>query len=449
MDLATLLRHERAVPRYTSYPTAAQFHAGVGAATYRGWLRALPEGRPISLYAHIPFCRSICWYCACHTQVARRADDLAAYARLGAQELDMIAADIGEGRPLVAIQFGGGTPTEIGGAALKRLIARATARFRLAPGAEISVETDPRYVSRSLVASLAAAGVTRASLGVQDFDPVVQRAINRLQPEETTRACVAMLRGAGIDRVNVDLVYGLPRQTLETLARTLTTTIDLRPSRIAVFGYAHVPWMSKRQRAIDEAALPDMAARHAMAALVAARLEGAGYRRIGLDHYALPDDPLALAAEVGAVRRNFQGYTDVPAVPMIGLGATAISLLPDGYAQNATKVADYAAAIGERRYATARGVAVRPEDRLVGDVIERLMCDFEVDLDEVADRHGMPSGAFVDDLARLRPYAEDGIVRIDGARVRVAEAARDGVRLVCAAFDHHLPASGGRHSRAV
>jgi oxygen-independent coproporphyrinogen-3 oxidase len=457
MDLSTarcdtgqpLQRYEQAVPRYTSYPTAAQFHPGIDGETYRGWLRSLPAGEPVALYAHVPFCRSICWYCACHTQVARGEPQLEAYAGLLERELDLLVADIGEDRPLAALQFGGGTPTEVGGKALVRIVNRALKRFAPVAGAEISVETDPRYMTRDLVDMLAAAGVTRVSIGVQDFDPMVQRAINRIQPEAVTASCMQTLRDAGIARINVDLVYGLPNQTLDTLAATLAKTVRLRPSRIAVFGYAHVPWMAKRQRAIDATTLPDVDLRHAMASLIGEVLTAAGYRTIGLDHYALPGDPLAIAARRHELRRNFQGYTDVAAATYIGIGASAISRLPGGLAQNTTSVDQYATAIQAGRYATARGVAVSADDLLVADVIEHLMCAFEVDLPAVARRHGMPQDAFDDDIARLQPLVEEGLVELEHGRLRVTDAGRLAVRLVCASFDHHLPASAARHSAAV
>jgi oxygen-independent coproporphyrinogen-3 oxidase len=258
-----------------------------------------------------------------------------------------------------------------------------------------------------------------------------------------------ILRDAGIDHINIDLVYGLPRQTLDSLAATLATTVRLKPSRIAVFGYAHVPWMAKRQRAIDEATLPGMDLRLDMVRLIGERLTKAGYRSIGLDHYALPDDPLAVAARAGGLRRNFQGYTDVSAATFLGVGATAISRLPAGLVQNTGALDQYATAIRERRYATARGVAATPEDRLIADVIERLMCDFKVNLPRVARRHDMPEHIFDDDLARLQPFADDGLVTVEGGQLSVTEAGRPAVRLICTAFDHHLPTSNGRHSTAI
>ncbi|HJQ58049.1 MAG TPA: oxygen-independent coproporphyrinogen III oxidase [Vineibacter sp.] len=449
MNHQSLQQYDRAVPRYTSYPTAAQFHAGIDDGTYRDWLRALPADEPVSLYAHVPFCRSICWYCACHTHVARGSLQLQTYAELLEREIDLLVSDIGEGRALAALQLGGGTPTELGGEALMHLIDRAMKRFAPMSGLEVSVETDPRYVTPKLVDMMVAAGVTRVSIGVQDFDAVVQRAINRIQPEETTARCIQMLRDARIDAINMDLVYGLPHQTLESLAATLATAVCLRPPRIAVFGYAHVPWMARRQRAIDETALPDTSLRHAMACLIADSLTEAGYRAVGLDHYALPGDPLAVAADAGRLRRNFQGYTDVLAASCIGIGATAISSLPKGFAQNTGSLSKYGSDIRAGRYATERGVAVTSDDQLVADVIERLMSDFEADLPSIARRHGMPEDIFDEDLERLRQYGDAGLIEMNGRLLRVTEKGRLAVRLVCAAFDHHLSTSNARHSRAV
>lgn len=449
MDEAALSALERNVPRYTSYPTAAQFGGAINGSVHQAWLNALPAGGDIALYVHVPYCRALCWYCACHTAVVRGAKQMEAYGELLIRELDMAARDVGGGRRLAALQLGGGTPTELGGDGLKRLVDRIEAHFTIDRSTEISIETDPRYLTRGRVAALAAVGVNRASLGVQDFAPAVQRAINRWQPIDTTERAMDALRQAGIERINIDLVYGLPSQTIDMLAATLAQTAALGPSRIAVFGYAHVPWMARRQRAIDEATLPDMATRQAMARLAARDLVAAGYVAIGIDHYARPDDPLAVAAREGRLRRNFQGYTDVPSIPQIGLGASAISQLPQGFSQNAASATDYTQCLREGSYATVRGRALSEDDRLAGDVIERLMCDFAVDLDAVARRHDKPVTVFDDDLERLKPYVTAGFVAIDGHRLEISAQGRIATRLVCAAFDHYLPTSGARHSVAV
>lgn len=449
MDDSALLGLDRAVPRYTSYPTAAQFTKAVGAPLYRDWLRALPAGDAIALYVHVPYCRALCWYCACHTSLARDAAQMQAYASLLAREIDMIAGDVGRGRKLAAVQLGGGTPTELGTHGLEELMRRISGHFTVDAATEVSIEIDPRYLTPGRAATLRDIGVTRASLGVQDFAPAVQRAINRWQPLETTARAMDALRDVGIGRINVDLVYGLPLQTLDMLADTLTRTIGLSPSRIAVFGYAHVPWMARRQRAIDASMLPDVAARYAMARFTMDCLTESGYEAIGIDHFARTDDPLASAARNARLRRNFQGYTDVAAAPLIGVGASAISQLPSGFAQNAVGIQDYSAALRMGEFATARGCVLGDDDRVIGEIIERLMCDFDVDLEAIARHHGLPSSAFADDIARLAPYIDNGALDVDGARLTITPHGRSATRLICAAFDRYLPTSDARHSQAV
>ncbi len=449
MDDAALDGLEHTVPRYTSYPTAAQFTRAVDTHIYRGWLHALPARGDVALYVHVPYCRALCWYCACHTGVTRSPDQMATYLGLLERELDMIAHDIGPGRRLAAVQLGGGTPTELGSVGLEGLMRRISRHFTIDARTEISIEIDPRYFTAGRAATLRAIGVTRASLGVQDFSPAVQRAINRWQPMETTARAMETLIAAGIGRINIDLVYGLPFQTPIMLKDTLAQTVALSPTRIAVFGYAHVPWMARRQRAIDQASLPDTATRRAMAGLTAAFLTDSGYEAIGIDHFARPDDPLAAAVHEGRLRRNFQGYTDVAAAPLIGIGASAISQLPPGYAQNAVGTQDYARALRGEVYATSRGCILNEDDRVVGEIIERLMCDFAVDLDAVARRHGLPPSAFVDSVDRLAPYVEEGAVVVERGHLAITPRGRLVTRLICAAFDHHLPNSQARHSLAV
>lgn len=448
MNEDLIRRLDRPVPRYTSYPTAAQFHAGVGAAHQSDWLGS-QGGRALALYVHVPFCHSLCRYCACHTAVARDQAVLDRYAESVAREAELLRPALPAGIAWRARQWGGGTPTQIGAKAFLALSRRLDAHFPLDPGAEHSVEIDPRAFDAPLADALAEAGVTRASLGVQDFDPAVQAAIERRQDAALTAGAIALLRARGIARINLDLVYGLPRQSLASLAATLEAALALAPDRIAVFGYAHVPWMKPRQRLIDESTLPGAALRHAMASLVAERLEGAGFQRVGLDHYARPDDPLAAAARAGRVARSFQGYSDLPVEGTLGLGASAISSYPEGYAQNATATRDYLAAIAAGRLATARGVARDAEDRLRGAIIERLLCDFAVDLRPVCAEAGWPPAAFAELLPALDGFAAEGLLRRDGWRIVMTPAGRPWVRSVAALFDrHHRPAEG-RHARAV
>ena len=379
-----LLRHDRRVPRYTSYPTAADFTPAVDAARYRDWLAALPVDEALSLYVHVPFCHSLCWFCGCHTTVVRRHDPVAAYLDLIGREIEMLADALGPRRRVAHMHWGGGTPTILRDDGIERLAGRLRARFDIPPGAEFAVEIDPRGVSCGTIAALARAGVTRASLGVQDFDPTVQRAVNRIQSFALTARVADWLRAAGIDALNIDLLYGLPAQTVPGLVATVDKALALGPHRIALYGYAHVPWMKRHQRLIDEGRLPDAGARMGLFEAAIARFVDRGFVAIGLDHLALPSDAMAIAAREGRLERNFQGYTAEPAGVLLGIGASAIGTLPAGYVQNAARTRDYRAAIAAGRFAVARGIAMTDDDRLRQRVIERLMCDMEVDLDALS-----------------------------------------------------------------
>jgi oxygen-independent coproporphyrinogen-3 oxidase len=447
MTESQLARFDRPVPRYTSYPTAPHFHPGIDGAAYRGWLEALGGDSSLSLYLHVPFCQQLCWYCGCHTKLARRYEPVADYVALLEAEIGLVAEALPAGLPVRQVHWGGGTPTVLTAADFARL--SEALRRRLGAGsAEVAVEVDPRTLTRAMATTLGRCGVVRASLGVQDFSPRVQQAINRVQSFADTAQAVDRLRQAGIASINLDLMYGLPHQSIADVVETVDLAVRLAPDRLALFGYAHVPWMKKHMRLIDEAALPDGAARFAQAEAAAARLAEHGYRRIGLDHFARPEDDMARALAAGALRRNFQGYTVDEGDVLIGLGASAIGSLPQGYVQNAVPLNLYGEAIAAGRLATARGIALAPEDRLRRAVIERLMCDLAVDLDAVA---GTPGAAarFAAELEALRGMAAEGLVEIAGPRVTVTEAGRPLVRTVCAAFDAYLGRGAARHSRAV
>lgn len=449
MDPATLSKYDRPAPRYTSYPTAAQFHAGVGADEYRRWASDLPVGQRLSLYLHVPFCAELCWYCACHTRAVRSPTTLEAYARALHSEIDLVSQMLASRRAVCAVQWGGGTPTHLGVAAIGRLAEHIEQKFDISADAERSLEIDPRRFEPETAAALAGAGFNRISLGVQDFAPAVQAAINRLQDLSITSRAVEALRANGIDAINIDLVYGLPRQTLETLETTLRQALSLSPSRFAVFGYAHVPWMKPHQRLIDAAELPDAATRYRMAALVADVLTDHGYRRVGLDHFARPDDSLCRAAETGGLSRNFQGYTDTAAQIVLGFGASAIGTLPRGYVQNTTDIGGYMRTVERGGLATARGVAIEPGDRLCGEIIERLMCDFSVDLAEIGRRHAVEIDRFAPALEALQPFVADGLAERHGPVVAMTPRGLPLVRSVAALFDPYFTAREGRHARAI
>ena len=438
---------DRQMPRYTSYPTAPHF-AALGADDYRSWLAEVPSGSGSSLYLHLPFCRSMCWYCGCHTTVTARDEPIARYVEALAGEIDLVAAALPHRIAVKHIHFGGGTPTLMQPRQFIALMEQLRARFDIADDAEIAIEIDPRTLDQAMVDALAAGGVNRASLGVQSFDPVVQRAINRVQTFDETKLAVARLRTAGIAAINFDLIYGLPHQTVESCLDTAARSLELEPDRFAVFGYAHVPSFKLHPRKIEEAALPDGAGRHAQAEAIAAALVSADFQRIGLDHYARPNDTLAIAAQKGALHRNFQGYTTDDCDTLIGFGASSIGRLPRGYVQNAVLIGDYQRRIAAGDLAVGKGRAFAPEDRLRAAVIERIMCDYRVDLDEVCGRFDADPDALLASGGLDQLYA-DGIARRDRNVIAIADGARPLVRVLAAAFDQYLGAAPARYSRAV
>jgi oxygen-independent coproporphyrinogen-3 oxidase len=449
MDPQLLERFDKQVPRYTSYPTAPHFHAKVTAANYRDWLTNIGEAAPVSLYLHVPFCTQMCWYCACHTKVVRQYGPVRDYAALLAGEITLVGSAIPTRPRVTHVHWGGGSPNILSGEDFLALMALLREHFCIADDAEIAVEIDPRNMTECNAMALADAGVNRASLGVQDFNENVQRAINRVQSYEMTAQVVAWLRTVGIEAINFDLMYGLPHQSVEDVVRTVDLAVSLAPDRFAVFGYAHVPWMKRHQRMIEEAALPGGAERLAQAEAAATRLVEWGYRRIGLDHFARLDDPLTRALDAGRLKRNFQGYTTDQAKTLLGFGASAIGSLTEGYVQNAVPVRTYADAIRKGQPAVTRGRRVDAADLLRRTVIERLMCDLAVDLDAVSAAFGAPKDEFTIELSRLAPMERDGLVEVDGDRIRVRESARPLLRSVCAVFDRYLNTDENRHSRAV
>ncbi len=437
------------VPRYTSYPTAPHFTSDVGPARYRAWLGAIAPMADASLYLHVPFCNSLCWYCGCNTKVVARYDPVATYVGHLIGEIDLIGAAVPGGLTVRHVHWGGGTPTILSPDDFERVMARLRHHFAFAPSAEVAVEIDPRSLDDAMISALARAGVTRASLGVQDFDPAVQQKINRIQPFETTAAVAEKLRGVGITALNLDLMYGLPGQTVNGCAEAARRALVLDPGRLAVFGYAHVPWMKTHQRLINEAELPGTEERWRQFAAIADTLVAAGFSAIGLDHFAAPGDELSIAVQNGTLRRNFQGYTTDTAEVLLGLGASAIGSLPQGYIQSATDWHAYGDAIAGGEPATVRGLAIDADDRLRRAVIERLMCDLSVRLDQVAADHGTDPAVFDADLTQVEPLVRDGIAEVDGYRITVREEARQLVRAVAAAFDRYVGTGQARHSKAI
>jgi oxygen-independent coproporphyrinogen III oxidase len=450
LPLADLVaKYDGPAPRYTSYPTALQFTPQVDASAYRRWLAELDVSEAVSVYLHIPFCARLCWYCGCNTRAVNRHEPVGDYVRHLLTEIDLLKRALPGRLTADAIHFGGGTPNMLSADELDAIFGRLDATFDTPGDREVAAELDPAVLTRDWVQAAAYYGLNRASVGVQNLDPQVQAAVNRKESFEEIAACVGWLRDAGVRSVNLDLMYGLPHQTTANTLSTVDAILRLRPERIALFGYAHVPWMKQHQKLLDEAALPGPAERLAQSEAAAERLVAEGYVRIGLDHFAVPTDPLAIALEQGRLRRNFQGYTTDAAQSLLGLGASAIGSLPQGYVQNVAQELGWRAAVANGDLPIARGVALTAEDRFRAEIIERLMCDLAVDLSAVCATHGRSLAELGEDLARLHPFEADGLVLRDGARLQITSPGRLVVRFVCAAFDRYFAPDGGRHSKAL
>ncbi|MFW8633821.1 oxygen-independent coproporphyrinogen III oxidase [Cribrihabitans pelagius] len=434
------------VPRYTSYPTAPVFSASLGAADQARALRALDPAQPVSVYLHIPFCERLCWFCACRTQGTRTLSPVESYIGSLEQELALVAPLLPAGVRMGRMHWGGGTPTILPPQLIRRLAQMVKAVFPQTEDWEFSVEIDPTMVDRGKIAALAAEGMNRASIGIQDFDPLVQTAIGREQPFEVTQACVADLRAAGITSLNADLVYGLPHQTQARMADTLEKVLSLAPDRLALFGYAHVPWVAKRQQLIREEALPDDLARFHLAGQAAERFRAAGFAAIGIDHFARPGDGLEGAARSGRLRRNFQGYTDDSCPSLIGLGASSISRFAGGYIQNAAATPAYVQRIEAGELAGARGHVMSGDDALRGRAIEMLMCDFRLDRAGLRQRFGAGAAALDAELDGIAARFGD-LVRLSDTALEILPEGRPLTRIIASALDAHKP-EGVRYSRA-
>jgi oxygen-independent coproporphyrinogen-3 oxidase len=448
---STLLHNygEARLPRYTSYPTAPLFSAAIDKNAYADWLSALSANEPISLYLHVPFCRSMCWYCGCHTTISGRDEPIASYLEVLRREIEMVASQLGRRQPVKYVHFGGGTPTIMKPAQFISLIDLLSDRFDVVEDAELAIEIDPRTITREMLAALQESGINRASLGVQTFDPKVQQSINRIQSLECTAETVAGLRRAGVQRINFDLIYGLPNQTVRSCVETVTTALTMKPDRLAVFGYAHVPDIKKHQRLIDSKALPDSSTRIEQTVAIADTLVAAGYRQIGLDCFAIPDDELGKAQTTRRLRRNFQGYTSDDCDVLVGFGASAIGKTKSGYVQNEVVIGNYSARILGGEFATARGYNLTIEDRARAAIIERLMCDFEVNITEICARYGLDQAGLIDGNQRLSRALDEGLAEMDDGTIRIQSDHRFLVRVVAASFDAYLERSPRTHSKAV
>lgn len=449
MENSLLAKYSGAVPRYTSYPTAPHFHEDIDCGKYAQWLQAITGKERISLYIHVPYCDRLCWFCACHTKHTLKYEPIAIYLESLKKETAAVGALVSRDAAVTAVHFGGGSPTMVRPDDLIDLMAALRSAFRFADDVEISVEMDPNDLDEPRYDALAAIGMTRASLGVQDFHPEVQQAINRIQTFEQTKSVVEAVRARGVHSVNCDILYGLPHQTETTVAETVKDILSLAPDRIALFGYAHVPWMKKHQTMIKEEVLPGLEERFAQMSLAASMLVAAGYEPVGIDHFALPSDRMAIAAREGRLRRNFQGYTDDAAEALIGLGASSIGQLPQGYVQNMPATGEYQRLADSGGLTTVRGIAVSDDDRLRRRVIEEIMCRFTVSFPELRSEFG---NAVDDIVAEARAFAQsnqDRICLIEDDRFVITEAGRPFARTIAAVFDSYLSNGKGRHSIAV
>lgn len=438
---------EARAPRYTSYPPATQFGPAVDASMVAGWIGAIPAGATISLYVHVPFCRRLCWFCACRTQGTQSMDPVRAYLDTLLAEIAALRARMAPGVRLSRLHWGGGTPTLLAPDMIAALAGAIHAAFPMIAGGEFSVEIDPSEIDAPRMAALAAAGMNRASIGVQDFDPLIQETIGRPQGFALTAEAAELIRGHGIDSLNVDLLYGLPHQNRARMSDTVQKVLALQPDRVALYGYAHVPWVSRRQVMIPDHALPDGEARLDLFDTARALFLADGMTQIGIDHFASPTDGLARALAERRLRRNFQGYTDDSAPILLGLGASSISRFPQGYAQNAPATGVYTAAIRAGLLPVARGHAFSAEDLWRGRMIEMLMCDFRIDMAEIADRFGVTENR---QRALFAPLLEQfgAVLKLEAGALSIAPEGRPLTRIVAQGLDAYAAAKGG-HSPAI
>jgi len=435
------------VPRYTSYPTAPHFAGGVGPETFVQWIEAIPAHSEISLYLHVPFCRRLCWFCACRTQGTSSDEPVLAYAKVLKAEIALLKRHLAPGVRLSRLHWGGGTPTLLPPDCMRDLAATVFDAVPMAEGAEFSVEIDPNEIDAARLDALAAAGMNRASIGVQDFDPEIQKTIGREQSYALTKEVADMIRARGIKSLNADILYGLPFQTKERISDSVQKLLALSPDRVALYGYAHVPWMSRRQQMIPSDAMPTPQERLALFETARDLFVADGYDEIGIDHFARPEDGMAKAAKAGTLRRNFQGYTDDTAPVLVGLGASSISRFPQGFAQNASGTADHTRAIRGGHFSTHRGHAFSADDLLRARIIEALMCDFHVSRAEILAHHAITAA----DLQALFQAAADifgDMVTLSDDGLSIPPHARPLTRMVARAFDAY-DQSKAQHSAAI
>ena len=436
-----LEKYDRPVPRYTSFPTAVHFNHDISQSAYAHLLSSLNPAKSVSLYIHIPFCRYLCHYCGCHTRAVNNDQPVQAYLLYLYREITKVGETL-SCRPHVShIHFGGGTPNIIGAGDLKILIEKLGVYFEIEKNTEIDIEIDPRLLNPRTINDLSDIGINRVSLGMQDFNPDVQKAVNRIQPFEKAQEDVLALREAGVRNINFDMMIGLPLQTYENIQLNVERAISLSPDRLAVFAYAHVPWMKKHQRLLEKHPIPGTRERHDMNFIMADCLVTAGYEAIGIDHFAHENDPLCKAKKAGALRRNFQGYTCGQTEAIIGFGMSSISSFKGAFVQNTTDPKEYRDFLKENLFPIKRGRVLTDDDIQRSSIIEQIMCYFETQLKDIESLDY--------NLAQLDELKRDEIIRFDGDRMIVTEDGKSFTRVVASCFDPYYKLEEGRHARAV
>lgn len=446
-QLARLGLFDARVPRYTSYPTAPHFGPETGPRDFAAWIEAVPERSEISLYLHVPFCRRLCWFCACRTQGTTSDEPVRAYVQTLKAELALLRAHLPRGVSLSRLHWGGGTPTLLSADLIRDLAETVFSVAPLAVDGEFSVEIDPNEIDDARLDALAAAGMNRASIGVQDFDPMIQKAIGREQAYELTRDVAARIRDRGVASLNADILYGLPFQTGPRIADSVQKLLTLSPDRVALYGYAHVPWMSRRQQMIPSDAMPTPEERLSLFETARQLFLWDGYVEVGIDHFARPEDGMARALRAGTLKRNFQGYTDDPSPVLIGLGASSISRFPQGFAQNASGTAEHTKAIRAGQFSTHKGHAFRGEDLLRARIIEALMCDFHVSRAELLQRFDV-SADRIETLFQVAVAEFGDMLQVTEDGLRIPDRARPLTRMIARAFDAY-DGSRAKHSAAI
>ncbi|MBO6505878.1 MAG: oxygen-independent coproporphyrinogen III oxidase [Kordiimonadaceae bacterium] len=444
-----LLRHNKNTPRYTSYPTAPHFSEAVRETTYLSWLTSLEGDNCTSLYIHIPYCKSICWYCGCNTKATQKYGPVTRFVDLLLKEIALVKSALSHTQSVTNIHFGGGSPSMLTADDFTRIMAHVRDSFDVKPDAEIAIEIDPRELTEAKTAAYALAGVTRVSFGIQDFHEDVQNAIGRRQPFYLVYDAVKLVRSYGIEQINMDLLYGLPHQTAEKMRANINFAQALAPTRVALFGYAHVPWMKKHMQLIDESFLPDAKERLDLFDAASDQLSKKGFHAIGIDHFVRSDDTMFSAHAEGRLRRNFQGYTTDKATTLIGLGVSAIGAMPQGYVQNTPDIRRYVRAVEAGKLPIAKGIKTSPDDMVRRAAIEQLMCYGKLDTEAFYKHHGLPAGYFDDAIQSLAPLVVDGLLWISDGILEVPASLPQASRLVAAAFDAYLKPSNVKHAQVA